>query len=590
MPLRALRLLPFPTTSEATFATSLSFTSTLQLAAGRAWSRRVVANASTSHVHKRGVGTRVRTPVASNEWKKSTQPGPSDSKCREYGAIPIAPITKVEDDMHRVERTEGKAPHNLTYGSHTKLNRPSVDMITLEMHDDAHSHLHEILPNPEQESLSHKIPSKIPPQVHSVTTELPRPARSAAPPIPQSTASLHQNLLYLINIRRPILSLPALLDYHAIYPDLQSISSYNLLIALSLRHRFLGTTQQLLRRLEMAKIPKNTETYKLEVRWYIAKELWNNAWNYVQQLILAKKLPEAIPYSIWLEFCRTPKARRIRRQEYDEDGQPLRSYFECVDNNLEDWKRRQKLLSDHRPAHVPTLANTKPFAVYCLTQLLIRTGNRERALNLTEAYFQSMPRCMDTKNALRCLATIHAHMVSCTAKDGLPKFFETRRTLISLLKLHPLLRPNSRTLYLLLGPLRRAKKCGTVAWKTLRTFRSQWGTQVEDKQVRRRVSQLALKEGRMDLVTKMMESEASDRRYRQRRLHEEYMTDGLERVHPGWHARFPSRDLYPKNGREARLWLRLTVRTRKIVKKRKRIRPNVKNDDIHDIQDRSAIR
>ncbi|KAH9487016.1 hypothetical protein JR316_0001082 [Psilocybe cubensis] len=570
MPLRALRLLPFPTTSEPSLATSLSFATTLQLAAARAWSRRVQANASTTATQRRRVNTPSSPTISSNESNKSLQPSPSDSKRRQYGAISSTPITRAGSDNNRVKCSESKAPHPSSSRSHTKPKPLWGDPVSNNLLYNPQLQLDPVLPKLEQNNLSPQFSSKPPLQpTHTAFADSPHFASSATPPTPESTGSLHQNLLYLLHVRRPLLSLPALLDYHAQFPNLHSTSSYNLLISLSLRHGSYGMTQQLLRRLEDANIPKNVETYKLEVRWYIGKGLWNNAWNYVQELMAEKRLPsDEIPYQIWLEFCRTPRARRVRRNLYDEDGQFLRTYFERLDEAPADLRKRQKLISDNRPSNVPTLPNTKPFAVYCLTQLLIRTGNRHRALDLAKAYFQSLPRSMDTKSALRCLDTIHALMVSCPAKNGLPRFYEARRMLVSLLKLHPSLRPNSRTIYLLLGPLQRAKKCGTIAWKTLSFYRRVWGEQVEDKRVRRRVSHLALKEGRMDVVNQMMQSEASDR-YRQRRLHEEVMANGVDRGRPGWHIHFPPRELYPKYGRETRLWTRLRGKLRNFLKKRK---------------------
>lgn len=388
---------------------------------------------------------------------------------------------------------------------------------------------------------------------------------------PKTSTALHRNLLHLINIRRPVLRLPVLLDYHALYPDLQSTASYNLLISLSLRHGSHGITRQLLARLEIADIPKDTETYRLIVRWFIARGLWNNAWNFVGQLKEEGKISSDIPYRLWLELCRSPKPRRKRRFVNDEEGRLIRTYFERVEDKLEDILVRQKLLLQNRPAHIPTLANTRPFAVYCLVQLLVMTKNRERALALTKAFFKTMSRSMDSRNVMWCLNIVHVLMMSSPLKDGLPRFYETRKILLSSVKLHPLLRPNSRSLYLLLAPLRRAKHCGTIAWKTLRTFRSYWGKMVVDLSVKRRVAQLALKEGRLDVVKKLGLPELpSYGSCRHRRSNEKNLATASRRGPLASQIRLSSREFYFREGREARLWVRLKMRAYKAFQKRRK--------------------
>lgn len=80
MPIRALRLLHLVTNTEApALATSLSFATTLQLAAGRAWSQHVAAraplqNTGTRRMHTAGV---CRTAAKRTEWDISAQAGPS---------------------------------------------------------------------------------------------------------------------------------------------------------------------------------------------------------------------------------------------------------------------------------------------------------------------------------------------------------------------------------------------------------------------------------------------------------------------------------------------------------------------------------
>lgn len=78
MPLRALRLLPLPTRPDATLA-SLSFATTLQLAAGQAWTRRVIAHAQPKNAGSRGIRATTQCQMASKRTERdaSVQAGPS---------------------------------------------------------------------------------------------------------------------------------------------------------------------------------------------------------------------------------------------------------------------------------------------------------------------------------------------------------------------------------------------------------------------------------------------------------------------------------------------------------------------------------
>ena len=368
---------------------------------------------------------------------------------------------------------------------------------------------------------------------------------------PTSRASLYRNLLYLIGVRKPSAPLPSLVDYHSRYPGWQSTRSYNVLIDLSLRHKQHGITAHLFRSLERNGVSMNTESHKLMVRCLVQQSMWEDAWNYVWSQIKRNSLPkdangrEAIPFSIWLELCRAPKKRR--------------NPFRCGGSSIT-LEEKYQYLHNITPAKVPSLETTSPFAIFCHVDLMLRTDRQKPAISLTKAYFKTLPQFLNQKAVLGCLRIIHCHMAHRTTKPGLPRFFDVRRTLISFLQLNPSLRPNGRTLCLLFKSLQRAKKCGTVAWVQLAKFKKDWGPQVENRRVLRRVAQLALKEGRLDITKKIHIHDFGSRVRRRTRLREESVVGRLEAPSQG--RRLPYRLIYPRNGREARLWYRHRVRTR----------------------------
>lgn len=388
-------------------------------------------------------------------------------------------------------------------------------------------------------------------------------------PPPDSQAALRENLLYLITKVHPVPRLPLLLDYHDRYPEYHSTPSYHLLIFLSIRHHSYGIATRLFRDHLAAGLPKNMESYQLETRNLVQQGLWDQAWRYVLTLKDEGVLPNSphdeagIPIEIWLEFCRTPKTYPMRpRLLYDESGRLVAKSLEKIIPTPAEEKTHQRILNQHRPPSMPPLHRTPPFAVFCIVQLLMRSGDDKRALELTKNFFSAIPRSLRHNHIRRCMEIIHMHMIHCPAKDGLPRFYETRRMMISLLKLHRALRPNARTIFLLLSPLQRAKKCGTVAYKVLQSAKKEWGPLVEDRRVQRRVTLLAVKEGRHDLVRKMLKDESTTRYVRHGQLLAQQSADNLtpllETDRP--YTRLPLHVIYPRKGRETRLWYRLRSR------------------------------
>ena len=108
----------------------------------------------------------------------------------------------------------------------------------------------------------------------------------------------------------------------------------------------------------------------------------------------------------------------------------------------------------------------------------------------------------------------------------------------------------------------RAKKCGTIAYKVLQTARKEWGPLVEGRRVQRRVALLAVKEGRHDLVRNVLRDESAMRYVRHGQLLAQQAADNLtpllETDRP--YTRLPLHVIYPRKGRETRLWYRLRSR------------------------------
>ncbi|KAF9568473.1 hypothetical protein CPC08DRAFT_702488 [Agrocybe pediades] len=571
MPLRALRLLPFPTAPEASFATSLSFASTLQLAAGRAWSRRVTAHQPTNAPRKHALATFAPRHYASKVAKIPSQnrAGPSHSRNGGDEITHQAVVTEVDSRPQNLSRPR------VLEGSRPPCRVNPQKKSTEENASKSHSSVSAARGN----SVLHPIPAapsgfegdQIPERPSK--PHLRRRRKNAHTPTshmavlssPQSQDELYSNLYHLIYVRKPATRLPALLDYHDLYPSLQSTRTYNLLIRIALRFRSYGIVTRLLALIRKGSIPKDLETYKLEVRYFVDRGYWKHAWAYVNQLIKDRQFPRDvhggpdIPYVIWLELCRPPSSLLSRQRIYDNHGDTMGIIYKRFIEGSESLQPRRSLLTTYLPSSMPTLGNSSPYGVYCVVKLLIRTGSQDRAIALIKAYFKAIPRSIHSRTASGCLDIIHLHMISSTAKNGLAKFYDMRKRLFALLKLHPMFKPTSRTLYLLLGPVLRAKYSGTVAWNLLTSFRKNWGDTIEDRRVRRRIIQCALKQGCMDVVSWMSASEEAAGRRRRREERSIGNTKG--RHIPTTALQLPPlTEVYSKNGRETHSWFRLRAR------------------------------
>ena len=383
-------------------------------------------------------------------------------------------------------------------------------------------------------------------------------------PVPTTPALLYRNLLYILYYRPALPSLGALLDYHDLHPSLRSTRSYNLLIWLALRHCSFGTVRWLLSAMRADGLTSNLETWKLKVRWLVQTGSWDRAWNAVARSKPEFKVTDnnvssnpTIPLPIWLELFRTLKRGVVRGRT------SVTSLMES------DYPTRYRVLMANPPS--PAFrdpAYTSPRTVYSVVMMMLNTRHTTTALSLTKCYFHSLPPRMPAAWIRTCLDIIHLHIVMGSSEKGLKKFYQAWRTMTTLIALHPALRPTSTTLFLLLGPLQQAKRCGTVAWSILRRSRSRWGVRVEDRRVRRRVAGLAAKEGRMDIVNAILLTERVwSRKHEDWKTAEQVMGRMSMTPPPCQLLRLPAKKLFKHNGKEERRWHLLKWRIKRVIQK-----------------------
>lgn len=341
---------------------------------------------------------------------------------------------------------------------------------------------------------------------------------------PKSKNALYQNLLYLITHHDVLPSLPALIDYHDMYPKSQSARSYNLLIGLALRHTNYGSAQWLLRSMKVNGVHPNLETSKHRVRWLVQTGCSREAFKFVKSLSsdneshagsdkqqLRRQQKKILP--VWLELFRPVKGRSIHKATSEERRNKNQSSRKSLPPAATSHILRcPQLLELKSLITSETLSEMSPGLAYHMIRFLLQVGDTSAARSMTNTYLSNLPRRLPRHLARSCLHIAHLHLThDCSTNKGLARFFEIRRTLVDILKQHNGIRPTSTTLLLLLAPLRRAKRCGTIAWKVLNSFKPQIRRKIVDSRVRRRVIMLADKEGRTDIIEKIRPYERSFR-------------------------------------------------------------------------------
>lgn len=219
--------------------------------------------------------------------------------------------------------------------------------------------------------------------------------------------------------------------------------------------------------------------------------------------------------------------------------------------------RRQRLLACVQPK-LDSGTNYKtlpPNLIRGAIYAILRDGRASQAADLIKAYFSILPRKIGDQTIAQCMSIIHLILGANTGDD----FVSKRGLLRALLKIHPSFKPSSTTLFHLLAPLRDAKKSGTIAFSAMKALEKQWGKEVVDTRVRRRVGSLAQKQGQMDIVQTLLDEES----LAQRTAKSAPSVPPTTTLSDLQGLRRPSDQmLFPHKGTQTVLWTRFRLRIR----------------------------
>lgn len=397
-------------------------------------------------------------------------------------------------------------------------------------------------------------------------------------PLATTAADLRKNILRMMTNSNPLPSLPSFLDYHYRHPGLRSTRSYNILISFSLRHGAFHTAEGLFKAMHADALEADLENWTLWVRLLVRSGRWNQAWKEVHMVPLFRPSVRGksttrgqriiLPLPIWLEFLGTSKLGSLKHRVMQRRRLPVESHEgpkildteEIQDDYMRTTVARYRTLLKNRP--MPTVKEmkvTQPRVVYAFVRILYECQDRDSALSFTKSYLTSLPRKISTSWANKCLDIIHLHIVFGSPNVGLRGLFESRRIYLSLLRLHDAVHPTSTTAFLLLSHLKKVKRCGTIAERLVGWFKKQWGVGLEDRRLRRRVATLAAKEGRMDILCRILDIEKE-----KRWAHGTWNTRIRLMGEDDWSGRrarrVPMRQIFRYNGREERYWCQFLKR------------------------------
>ncbi len=283
----------------------------------------------------------------------------------------------------------------------------------------------------------------------------------------------------------PHIPIQSLVAYHSSFPGIQSTRSYNLLLRLAIRHSAFGTAHTLLQLMRTSRVTEDLSTWKLCVRLLVREGRWPDAYSLVmdlpKDLSRAPFASDGVPVSVWAELLGTTKRRAFRGATH------LR------DPGMYNFTRYRHLMRQLPKLGISAEDTPPPQVVYASVAALLRMQEREAARQVTARFLNVDPRGLG-------LRLVHLHLAAEPRRRTLMTFYRALRDLQGFRIVCPELKPNSTTLFLLLGHLKGVKQCGVIGHRLVGWFRRRWGNSVVSPGVERRSLALAVKEKREDLI------------------------------------------------------------------------------------------
>lgn len=231
------------------------------------------------------------------------------------------------------------------------------------------------------------------------------------------------------------------------------------------------------------------DTWRLYVRTLVRGGRWPEA---VQLIVKSRDIwvnPSAslndkgrVPAAVWAELLSSLNLSHARRTSHARLDGGLNSHARY--NAL---MRLRETVVLHASSDGPSMETTR-----LIVEAFLRMGEHKIARAVTFAVLGAY-----NPSQIVRIANLH---IALRAKNGTRSFYAAYKELEEFTRACPSLKPTAVTFFLLLGHLRRAKQCASVAEPIVRAFVSRWGHRVLSPKVRRRLLSLAVKEGHRRLI------------------------------------------------------------------------------------------
>ena len=161
-----------------------------------------------------------------------------------------------------------------------------------------------------------------------------------------------------------------------------------------------------------------------------------------------------------------------------------------------------------------TQPSPSPRFIHPVVQILRGLGQYQEAYDLTLQYLHLLPPNISLPARRLALDLVHENLriSPATFTKKPPSHIIPFTSVISLLSLHPQVKPNAYTLELAMEWLRRRMNRSILALQMLSTWRRKWGPEVESTAIRRKVASFAISQHNVPIIKQMVRRELTARR------------------------------------------------------------------------------
>ncbi|KAI0814795.1 hypothetical protein BC629DRAFT_813232 [Irpex lacteus] len=143
------------------------------------------------------------------------------------------------------------------------------------------------------------------------------------------------------------------------------------------------------------------------------------------------------------------------------------------------FKSRSSLLMRYRPTLTSAeVITVPPRSMYYFVRWMLQRSQRTEALKLTTSYFQRLPKTLPRSYRRYCTGIVNLHLKAESAEVS-----DLRNMLKDLLALHPDIRPDPQTLKLVLGAVHTRPGNSLVLDRLRRSYQKKWGADIVDEEI-----------------------------------------------------------------------------------------------------------